>query len=578
MKFYRLKKMYLPPLSILLAVLFMLALIGVSTYRNLYRARGRTMAALHRQGVSLLHCLEAGARVGLMSGLGDRALEGIVRETAKSDDIAYIYIFDRHGVVRFGSEPTLEDKPAPWQARPGAGGNVESRVREISPGRRIYELAERFSMGAKSIRSMSPGGEVAAGKISTDRPHVIVLGLKMIEFERADTADLHHAVFMASILVALGSAAFFFLFVIQNYYLVDKTLKQTQDYTRQVVAHMANGLLSIDTRGQVISFNRLALELLDVAEVDICGRDLRRWIDFDATGISLTLIRGQAVMDHEIIYQRRNGRALPLSLSVTPISGDDNTCSGAVILLRDLREIKQLEAQVRRAEKLAAIGELAAGVAHEIRNPLSSIKGFAQYLRHSLKDRPEEQEYAQVMAREVDRINRVVTDLLTYARPMRVDLLPVDLPELVHHTLRLVAADADAKQVTLTPQLADGLGAVMLDGNQITQALLNLLLNSIRAVSMAGRIDIGAGMEEGGRRLRLWVEDDGPGISPAHQEKVLDPFFTTRHKGTGLGLAIVQKIAENHQGRVQIESPPAGRAGGTRVSIFIPVETGDETS
>jgi two-component system sensor histidine kinase HydH len=576
MKTFGLKKMYLPTLSILLAVLFMLALIGVSTYRNLDRARRKTMAALHRQGVSLLHCLEAGARVGLMSGLGERALEGIVRETAKSDDIAYIYITDKAGVVRFASSPALVGKPAPWQARPDPGGAVESRVRQISPGERIYELAERFLPGVVPARSLSAGP--AAGKTSANRPQIIVLGLKMIEFERADAADMHHAVFMSAILVALGSAAFFFLFVIQNYYLVDKALRQAQDYTRQVVAHMANGLLSIDSRGQVVSFNRLAIELLDVEEADIGGRDLRQWIDFDATGISQTLSRCQAVMDREMIYQRKNGRTLPLSLSVTPISGDSNTCTGAVILLRDLREIKQLEAQVRRAEKLAAIGELAAGVAHEIRNPLSSIKGFAQYLRHSLKDRPEECEYAQVMAREVDRINRVVTDLLTYARPMRVDLLPVDLPELVHHTLRLGAADAQAKEVSLTPRLSNGLGTVKLDGNQITQALLNLLLNSIHAVSRRGKIEVGGGMEKGGRLLRLWVEDDGPGIAAEHQEKVLDPFFTTRHKGTGLGLAIVQKIAENHRGWVQIQSPPAGRSGGTLVSIFIPVETGDEAS
>ncbi len=578
MKLYRFKKMYLPPLSILLAVLFMLALIGVSTYRNLDRARGRAMAALHRQGVSLLHCLEAGARVGLMSGLGDRALEGIVRETAKSDNIAYIYISDQRGVVRFDSDPALVGKRAPWQARPDAAGGVESRVREIASGQRIYELAACFLPDAESTRSMSAGGAVVPGKASALRPSVIVLGLKMIEFEKADAADLHHAVFMASILVALGSAAFFFLFVIQNYYLVDKALKQTQDYTRQVVAHMANGLLSIDTRGLVLSCNRLALDLLDVQEADISGRDLRRWIDFDATGISLTLSRCQAVMDREIIFQRKNGRALPLSLSVTPISAEGDTCSGAVILLRDLREIKQLEAQVRRAEKLAAIGELAAGMAHEIRNPLSSIKGFAQYLRHSLKDRPEEREYAQVMAREVDRINRVVTDLLTYARPMRVDLLPVDLPELVHHTLRLVAADAEAKQVSLTPRLAGELVAVKLDGNQITQALLNLLLNSIHAVTGQGKIEIGVRVERAGRLLRLWVEDDGPGIAREHQEKVLDPFFTTRNKGTGLGLAIVQKIAENHRGWVQIQSPPEGRAGGTRVSILIPLGTGDEAS
>lgn len=232
--------------------------------------------------------------------------------------------------------------------------------------------------------------------------------------------------------------------------------------------------------------------------------------------------------------------------------------------------LEKTQEKVRRAEKLAAVGKLAAGVAHEIRNPLSSIRGFAKFLSHTLKDRPEEKEYADIMVREVDRINKVVSDLLTYARPMALARTRVDLAELVDHTLRLVSADAGNRSITIVRHIPDHLNQLWLDPGQITQALLNLLLNSLQAVDENGRIEVAAGLDSASGLLHLWVEDDGGGVDPGDLDKILDPFFTTRDKGTGLGLAIVHKIVENHQGELRIFSPVPGKTGGTRISLLIP--------
>ena len=268
---------------------------------------------------------------------------------------------------------------------------------------------------------------------------------------------------------------------------------------------------------------------------------------------------------------------MPLALSITPILDETDVCQGAVIILRDLREIKQLEEKVRRTEKLAAIGKLAAGVAHEIRNPLSSIRGFAQYLRNTLKDKPREKEYAETMVSEVDRINRVVTDLLTFARPMEADLAPTDLTELVERTVRLVQADARSRNVSIRMSLSD-LSKIPLDTHQMTQAILNLLLNSLQAVNSGGYIEVGAELDPAVSRLKIWVEDDGPGISRDQKEKIFDPFFTTHEKGTGLGLAIVHKIVENHNGEINLESPLAGKDRGTRMTISIPIQSYDNAN
>ncbi|MBW2072200.1 MAG: hypothetical protein JRI89_13230, partial [Deltaproteobacteria bacterium] len=225
--------------------------------------------------------------------------------------------------------------------------------------------------------------------------------------------------------------------------------------------------------------------------------------------------------------------------------------------------------------KLAATGKLAAGIAHEIRNPLSSVRGFAHFLKHSLADDLQAQEYADTIIREVDRINRVVSDLLTFASPLEPELLPTDLQELVKHSVRLVQADAEAREVQLEVEVSAGMGEIYVDEGQLTQALLNLLLNAIQAIGEKGTVRVGARLEQPTSRLHLWVEDNGQGIAAADREKIFDPFYSSKDKGTGLGLAIVHKIVENHQGEIRVESPLPGSDRGSRFTMVIPTDITD---
>lgn len=576
MRFLHFKKLYIPALSIVAIVFILLVLISISTHRNLDREKTRALHFLYRQGVTLLRAIEASARTGMTTLMWQEVSLGrLLQEVAKDEEIAYVYLIDGHGIMAHHSDPSKEGESAAWKPDLTDRYQIITRITQAADDGRIYELAKYFSpMYEPSIIHSKNDIE---SQVQEAAPHshngdIIVLGLKMTAFEDAQHADLQHALIMAAIIVVLGSGALFFIFVIQNYYLVDRTLKQTQDYTRQVVASMASGLLSVDIAGKIVSYNLLALEILGLEESEVRGMDLKEVIDFTSAGIFQTLNHCISVLDREIIYHKKSGEIVPLALSVTPILDESNTCQGAVIILRDLREIKQLEEKVRRSEKLAAIGKLAAGVAHEIRNPLSSIRGFAQYLKNALKDHPREQEYAETMVSEVDRINRVVTDLLTFARPMEADLVPTDVTELVERTVRLVQADARSRNIAIQMRLSD-LSKIALDANQMTQALLNLLLNSLQAVNAGGHIEVGAELDPSISRLKIWVEDDGAGISGDQKEKIFDPFFTTREKGTGLGLAIVHKIVENHNGEIDLQSPPAGKDRGCRFTISIPVKS-----
>jgi two-component system sensor histidine kinase HydH len=574
MKILQLKRMYLPAFSILTVVILLLVLIGISTYRNLDHAEKTALKFVHQQGLSLTHALEAGTRAGMIIPMQEEdTIEILIREAGKDRNIVYIYIIDAKGKVIHHSNPSFTDLSSAWLPVLDNKVPVRSRLRNLPNGEKVYDLAKRFHP-QPVFTEQSDGGMM--GNDHYMAPHqridnIIVLGLKMTAFEAARRSDKQHALVMAAILLILGSGAIFFIFVIQNYYLVDKALRQTRDYTRQVVASMANGLLSIDADGKIVSYNLLALELLGIDKSRVKGMDLKTVIDFKSTGIENTLKEGRPIMEYDYYHRNDSGTSVPMTLSVTQIPDEQGNRRGAVIVLRDLREIKHLEEKIRRSEKMAAVGKLAAGVAHEIRNPLSSIKGFAKFLSHSLSDRPREQEYAGIMAKEVDRINSVVTDLLTFARPLKFEPVPTDVAELVEHTVRLVEADARRQHVDIHRRIMPGLKKSLLDANQITQALLNLLLNSFGEVDSGGTITVGAEHNGFQRELKIWVEDNGPGIPKNLMDKIFDPFYTTKDKGTGLGLAIVHKIAENHGAEILVESPLPGIRRGCRFTLIFPL-------
>ncbi|MDD6180722.1 MAG: two-component system sensor histidine kinase ZraS [Desulfovibrionaceae bacterium] len=233
-------------------------------------------------------------------------------------------------------------------------------------------------------------------------------------------------------------------------------------------------------------------------------------------------------------------------------------------------QVRALEEEVRRKEKLAAVGTLAAGVAHEIRNPLSSIKGYATYFGQRFPEGSEDREAAHVMVREVDRLNRVITDLIGLARPTDVRVRPARLEEAAGHALQLLRQDAEQKGIRMRLDVPPDMPEALIDPDRIKQALLNLCLNAFDAMPDGGTLTLRIRPE--GSRLRMAVQDSGEGIPPDMLQNVFNPYFTTKGRGTGLGLAIVHKIVEAHGGEISVASrqASAGQSGGTTFTIWLP--------
>lgn len=222
-------------------------------------------------------------------------------------------------------------------------------------------------------------------------------------------------------------------------------------------------------------------------------------------------------------------------------------------------EVHRLEEEMRRQEKLAAIGTLAAGVAHEIRNPLSSIKGYATYFRERFPEGSEDREAAAVMVREANRLNRVITDLLGLSRPGDVTTRPVCLENIVAHVLRLIRQTAGERKIELVCRTSRRVPDVLADVERLGQALLNLCLNALDAMPDGGRLTVAIAACRG--RVCLMVRDTGTGITPEIRRHIFDPYFTTKGSGTGLGLPLVHKIVTAHGGEIGVYSRPAGADG-----------------
>ena len=231
------------------------------------------------------------------------------------------------------------------------------------------------------------------------------------------------------------------------------------------------------------------------------------------------------------------------------------------------RSRKLLQEATHRKEKLMALGHLAAGVAHEIRNPLSSIKGLAKYFAERTPPGGEAYELAQVMAKEADRLNRVVSELLELVRPAHLKWQPVDLNEVIGHSLQLVSQDASGRDITLQFTAQPSLCRIQADPDRLNQVLLNLYLNAIQAIGREGIITV-AVAECGDGRIKLSVADSGKGMTAEQLQAIFTPYFTTKADGTGLGLAVVQNIVEQHGGTIHVESTP-GR--GAVFTLYLPV-------
>ncbi len=377
----------------------------------------------------------------------------------------------------------------------------------------------------------------------------IIVGLDPEPFEGAREQDLHQTILLFGIMFLVGAAGFLSLVWAHSYRSAKFSLREMRAFTSTIINQMPIGLIMTDPDGRIERTNEAAHLILQCPG-EVHGRieDLPCFLP-----IARALKEEGAVAEQEIECGVSDTVSIPLLVNAALIRDGEQT-TGHVFLFSDITNTKQLEEQVRRGERLAGLGKLAAGVAHEIRNPLSSIKGFATILAGRFKKDDRSYELAEVMVHEAERLNRVVTELLDYAKPTEISRQPLSCRELIDNSIRLVERDALLKGVRIEISVEPENLALDVDPDRFTQILLNLYLNAVQAMKDGGTLSIKA-MRENGHAI-LKIGDTGAGISPEDLPHIFDPYFTTKPKGVGLGLANVHKFVEAHGGQIEARSAP----------------------
>lgn len=523
-------------------------------------------------------------RMGPQSAQVFRAMaEELFTELAKSDDIVFVTLFDENGRPLVSSA-NFKETPV---------FDLPDSVRiDLEPGRAWHVMAEiqkkgvlvsglRTRPGIAALSGPAPGDtaldlfQKRGQHMGRNRPRMpeeqrvfLVVGLNaekhLAQFRKYRQAATYQTGYVFLAAVVLWSLAFAYLRRRE----ASRKLGRMERFQNQLLDNMPDGLVTLSEDGVIMAANHSAKSLLAPAEAEntpeVVGTD---WRDFDL---------GHPAGDgdpssyewQQFDYQGRRLEILSLALMNNDEDADPEFGQW-LVLVRDRTHIRSLEEDLNEAKRLAAIGSLAAGVAHEVRNPLSSLRGFAQLFANKLKGQAPLDQYATAMVQEADRLNRVVTDLLYLARPRRLDPVEIDLSHLGDSIRQLMRFDFEDKQTE--PDFDFGLEPVYADPDALRQVLLNLISNSLDAIggcpecSKPGHIRLTSELGDGG--VWVTVADDGPGMDPDVGEDVFKPFVTGKKTGTGLGLAIVQNIMRAHKGRVVIDSFPGT---GTEMKLFFP--------
>jgi two-component system, NtrC family, nitrogen regulation sensor histidine kinase GlnL len=354
-----------------------------------------------------------------------------------------------------------------------------------------------------------------------------------------------------------------------------------ESYYANVVDSFGDGVIVLDNAGAVTLVNPAAEELAGVS-----GRQAKGGLFsdiFKGEGelndmVAKTIATGMSVSDHENIVLKRHGKLTPVGVSTSPMLSAGGDRIGTIVLLRDLTNVRELEEAVRQADRLSSLGALAAGLAHEIKNPLGGIKGAAQLLELEFPDNEDLREYIRVMLKEVQRVNLIVEELLALASPGRLKLDKVNLHRVLSDILLLQRRATDGRDLSIQQYFDPSIPPILADEALLTQLFLNLIKNAMEAVGDGGVVKVTSRVladysmtQKGERRARMVaidVADNGPGIPDDVLEHLFTPFFTTKSKGTGLGLAICQKIVSEHRGMIRVDSDAAR---GTVFTVMLPL-------
>lgn len=475
----------------------------------------------------------------------------LIQQIADNKGIVYVVLQDEQGILAASRNVSalnrISDDPLLQQAM--EHDSTFTRITTFD-GKEMFEVVKPFY--------------VESGFYGLFR-----VGLSLDHVQALNKRTTQRFIILSFVVVVIGVIVFGFISSTQSYAVLSDEYRKMQTYTGSILDNMADAVVASDGKGRLTVFNKAAERLFHISADAVLGKQCSAVIADPQSCIERTLETGKPIEYEEAEYETKEGKSIVVGVGTSVVSNAKNEIDTVVAVIRDLSEQRRVEEQLRRQEKLSAMGELASSVAHEIRNPLNSISMTAQRFQKDFMPKEFEEEYfslAKMMQSEVERVSNIIRQFLQFARPPKLNLSEVNVREFIHHLVSVVESEARAKGITLQVNMLWDRTA-RCDAAQMEQVLLNIIQNGFHAMRAGGTLTLECARREDD--VTFTIVDTGEGIPSEHLPKIFNLYFTTKPNGTGMGLSMAHQIVTEHSGRIEVESE-VGR--GTSFTILLPLE------
>lgn len=543
----------------LIVILFLAILLGSLTYKEVQRERYYLWELARSVGLNIAFSIQT---LGPRFILNENALKDIL-VLLKKEGVSYIDICNDKGVILISTE---EER---WQnvikiPTPGKINFINTQDKKEN---RVLQVIKPFNLDIDR--------QLDIWKVLPIRNSYLVVGVNLEGYYNRLNQTRRRIILNYSIIMALVLFGIYVIFKLQETYIVKKTLNEMKIYTSKLLETMDNAVISVDNKGKIKTFNRKSEEIFGKKKEKVLNKDCQEVLNLNILEESIfkKCLLEKKNISQEIILEEKGLKKKILDLNSSFLTDESGEITGLVAVIRDVTEIKDLNEEVARHKRLAALGKLSAGIAHEIRNPLSSIRGLAQFVYNSFSKTDERKEDLNTIIQEVDRLNKLVVQVLDFAKLKKPNLTPFSLNDLIRKIVELFKLEIKDKQIKFDLELSPDISQIQADEDQVRQITMNVIINAIQAILRKGEIKIKteSALLKGEPAIKLIIEDSGIGITEKDFSQIFDPFFSTKERGSGLGLSIVYKLVEGHQGEIKVESK---EGKGTKFVIFLPQKGG----
>ena len=543
--------------TILIVSLILLVLYTGFAGFEYNRSKNDLISMMEEEGYILLDALMISGERSILeydkTAFADRDNVGpgkLINQIMQREGINYIVLQDDYSVLMASAnlpelDPTLVD---PFLLQISIEKTRNSRLLKIGTVE-VFEIAGSFFF-------------------QNDYIGIFRIGLEMDQYQRILRNTRVRFIFTAIIFLFVGVIGFSFMVVKQNAQLLSESYQRVKTYTGEILQNLKDAVIAADHSGTITVFNGAAVDLFEITADKIIGKSI--------FNVKLPCLKPmvETLKTEKTIFNNRytitiQGKYKITSIATSIVRNPDKKIETIILIATDQTIQNHLEERLQRQEKLTAMGELASGVAHEIRNPINAIGMIAQRLLKEFQPREDETEYNELtlsIVHETKRIDKSIRQFLHFSKPAALQKQPIDMTIFLNELGQFFRSSSQAKGVNFSLQVRDN-GNLAIDPTQMQHALLNLLQNSLDATPADGQIILSSQFNENQYEIR--ITDTGHGIPEENRKKIFDIYFTTKRDGTGMGLPIVNQIVQQHNGEIFIEP---NKEQGTIFRILLPLE------